>query len=136
MRGEQFGVPEERTLAFAEQSQAIEALKTGRADVVVYTITFVNRYYDTKGSSEGLEVAEPFRSPLYFNGGHFFRPDEAEFVEIWNDTLVEMKKDGFIEGQLLFWGWPASTLLGPEITRDNCCDFDDERHLNFGCLPG
>jgi polar amino acid transport system substrate-binding protein len=134
---EEFGVPEERVLGFAEQTQAIESLKSGRSDAVVYTATFVQNYVDTQGKSEGLDIAVPFRSPKYFNSGHFFRNEDADFVnEYWNPTIVELKNEGVIEALATKNGFPVSLMLDASFTKENCCtDFGDGRHNNYGCKP-
>ncbi len=132
---EDFGVPEERVLGFAEQTQAIEALKTGRADAVVYTATFVQRYVDEQGKSEGLDIAIPFRSPLYYNSGHFFRAEDADFVDqFWNPAIVELKNEGVIEALATKNGFPVSLMLDATFTKAGCCtDFGDDRFQNYGC---
>jgi polar amino acid transport system substrate-binding protein len=134
---EEYGVPAERVLGFAEQTQAIEALKTGRADAVVYTATFVQNYVDEQGASEGLDIAVPFKSPKYFNSGHFFRLEDTEFVDnVWNPAIVELKNEGKVKELATKNGFPVSLMLDASYTSENCCtDFGDGRADNYGCMP-
>lgn len=132
---EDFGIPSERAIGFAEQVQVIEAVKTGRADAGMYTANFVQRYVDEKGKEEGLDIAVPFQSPSYFNSGHAFRHDEKEFYDQWNAILADLKTEGVIDELAAKHGFPVSLMLGTSVQQNNCCGFDDGREANFGCEP-
>jgi polar amino acid transport system substrate-binding protein len=129
---EDYGVPEERALGFGEQSQAVEAVKTGRADAALYTTNFVARYVLEQGDGP-LGQAEPFVSPQYFNAGHMFRHEDAQFVAQWNDILYDMKVDGTIKRIFDDFEMAPESLLGTEVSSEQCCD--DSIGMNYGCLP-
>ncbi len=130
---EDYGIPDDRALGFGEQSQAVEAVKTGRADAALYTTNFVARYVSEQGTEGPLGQALPFVSPQFFNAGHMFRHEDAAFVEQWNDILTEMKIDGTIAGIFEDFGMAPESLLGTEVSAEQCCD--DTIGMNYGCLP-
>ena len=116
-----FGIPEERVIGYSENVQVIDDLRAGRIDAAMYTTIFVERYLADEGEGE-LERAVPFEVPGFTgNSGHAFRKEDARFLELWNQVLREMKKDGTLETIARKWNWPLDDLIGPESRSDGCC---------------
>ena len=118
---EDFGIPEERIIGYSEQVQVIDDLRAGRIDAAMYTILFVERYLTDEGEGE-LERAVPFEvTGVSGNAGHAFRKEDTRFLQLWNESLREMKKDGTIEAIARKWNWLLDDLIGPEGRSDGCC---------------
>ncbi|HBY92905.1 MAG: transporter substrate-binding domain-containing protein [Ardenticatenaceae bacterium] len=130
---EQFHIPEDRAIGYSEQVQVIDDIVAGRIDAGMYTAPFVNRYIQEQGPDSALERATPFDSPSYFNTGHGFRKDDPEFVQLWNNTLLEMKRDGTIAKIAGEFGYTDADLLGEDAKVENCCSGDNWQ--NRACLP-
>ncbi len=92
------GVPDDRVLPLQDQASLLEALKTGRVNVVVLTPSSISQM---AASSDGAaERAEPFTSPAFAAsyGGIAFRKDDTELLGAFNTAMKEfMKTPDFME---------------------------------------
>lgn len=93
---ERLGIPESQIVVFQDFSEVFFALKSGRVDLTTSTIFAANETIAADGART-VERAQPFRLPV-FDGkpainylGFGFRPDDADLVAKFNETLNGLK---------------------------------------------
>ena len=81
------GIPEDRIVPLQDQAGLMEALKTGRVNVVILTPSSISLM--AENSDGAAERAEPFSSPAYAAayGGIAFRKDDTELLAAFNEAL-------------------------------------------------
>jgi polar amino acid transport system substrate-binding protein len=85
----QAGIPEERIVPLQDQASLMEALKTGRIDVVILTPSSIGLMAENSGGA--AERAEPFTSPRFAAsyGGIAFRKEDTDLLAAFNDALAD-----------------------------------------------
>jgi polar amino acid transport system substrate-binding protein len=84
----QAGIPEERITPLQDQAALMEALKTGRIDVVILTPSSIGLMAENSGGA--AERAEPFTSPRFAAsyGAIAFRKEDSELLAAFNEALA------------------------------------------------
>ncbi len=114
------GVPDDRVLPLQDQGSLLEALKTGRANVVVLTPSSIAQMADSSGGA--AEVAAPFSSPTFAAsyGAIAFRKDDTELLGAFNTAMKEfMKTPDFMEVMKPV-GYTADRLPGDATAAEAC----------------
>jgi polar amino acid transport system substrate-binding protein len=81
------GIPDDRIVPLQDQAALMEALKTGRVNVVILTPSSISLM--AENSDGAAERAEPFSSPPFAAayGGIAFRKDDTELLAAFNEAL-------------------------------------------------
>jgi polar amino acid transport system substrate-binding protein len=81
------GIPDDRIVPLQDQAALMEALKTGRVNVVILTPSSISLMAENSGGA--AERAEPFSSPPFAAayGGIAFRKDDTELLAAFNEAL-------------------------------------------------
>jgi polar amino acid transport system substrate-binding protein len=98
----------------------MEALKTGRIDVVILTPSSVSLMAENSGGE--AERAEPFSSPRFANsyGGIAFRKEDTELLAAFNGALEDFVGSPEFMGILTPLGYNEDNLPGDATAAEAC----------------
>jgi polar amino acid transport system substrate-binding protein len=114
------GVPEDRMLPLGDQASLMEALKTGRANVVILTPSSIDLMAQNSGGA--AERAAPFSSPRWANayGGIAFRKDDTELLAGFNAAMKEFMGTPEFSEVMKPVGYSKDSLPGDATTAEAC----------------
>lgn len=120
------GVPKDRIQLFQDQTAGLAAILAGRVDALLMSGgTIAGMLKDP--NVKGLERATPFQG-LIVNGKEkidpsaiAFRPQDAEFRDLFNKSLAQVKADGTVEKIMLKYGFTKDDLAPTGLTAKDVC---------------
>jgi len=122
------GIPKERVLLFPDKTAAVGALFANRIDALVYdTGTALSILKDP--NVKGYERATPFKEVVkgkemknFMAFG--FRPEDAEFRDLFNKNLKEREADGTIEKIFTKYDYSRTDAKSTGVTTKELCGSD------------
>lgn len=124
------GVPDDRTLLFADVQSNVSALLTGRIDIAAFSAPTVARILSDENIS-GLERVAPFQGLVEDNGKErfgysaiAFRKEDADLRDLYNAQLKTLKADGTVARIMAKYGF-TDQETAPALTSDQICQATD-----------
>lgn len=111
------GVPEANMVIVPDQNAAVNALQSGRADVITMTGPALQSRLDA-AQDDGLERVDNFEQPIVDGesvrgyGASAFRQADESFVTAFNEELQKMKDSGELLQILEQFGFTEAELPG------------------------
>ncbi|MCF2943728.1 ectoine/hydroxyectoine ABC transporter substrate-binding protein EhuB [Paenibacillus tarimensis] len=122
---EKSGVPSDQIVIVPDQDAAVNALQTGRADVMAMTGPALQSRLDA-ANDDSLERVADFTQPVIDGkdvrgyGASAFRIDDTEFRDAFNAELEKMKESGELLEILQKFGFTEAELPG-DVTAEELC---------------
>lgn len=120
------GIPEAQITEFPGFAETVGALKAGRVDATMMTVTAAAKTV-TEDGGVSFEVANPFET-MVLNGKpnvHFsafgFRTDDADLVEAFNKAFIEFRGSPEHIAILEKYGLSAHELPPADVTTASLC---------------
>ncbi|WP_095205163.1 ectoine/hydroxyectoine ABC transporter substrate-binding protein EhuB [Mesorhizobium carmichaelinearum] len=121
------GIPEDRIVLFARDTEAIAGLKAGRVDAIYYPALEVSELIKKFGESE-VERVQPFTiakddkgKPLYVFQAFGFNKADSDFVAAVNDGIKNLSASGKLLEILAPYGFTKDDLPDASVTAEGLC---------------
>lgn len=122
---QQLGVPQQQTLALADQNALLQAVVQGRVYAAVLTnISLLNAVKENPGAP--VEVTPAFTpvidgKPQIEVGGFVFRKADADLLNAFNTGLKTLHDNGQWLRIVEPFGFTKDNLPGPEVSTEQLC---------------
>ncbi|WP_245838879.1 ectoine/hydroxyectoine ABC transporter substrate-binding protein EhuB [Marininema halotolerans] len=119
------GVKENQIKFVADQPTAVALLNSGRVDGVTMTGPSLLAILQS-AKAKNVSVVEDFKQPIIDGkeikgiGAAAFRPEDKDFVKIYNDGLAQMKESGELYDTIHPFGFTKKDLPGDETAEEIC----------------
>jgi len=117
------GIPEGEVVLFPDVPAALSGLEAGRVDAVGMGALSLRNVMNQMGDPP-IEIAEPFTPPEDANsyGAVYFRKDDTELIEIYNQELAEAVESGQLLQILESLGFGPEMLPPEGLTAEQLCE--------------
>ncbi|MER8434985.1 MULTISPECIES: ectoine/hydroxyectoine ABC transporter substrate-binding protein EhuB [Mesorhizobium] len=121
------GVSRDQIELFQDYNELVSALLADRVDAILMTSgTALGILNDP--NVKGIERAAPFTGRIMEDGQEelgysaiAFRPEDADFRDLFNESLAARKSDGTVWEKLSSYGFAKAELAGDKITAESLC---------------
>ncbi|AEG58049.1 ectoine/hydroxyectoine ABC transporter substrate-binding protein EhuB [Sinorhizobium meliloti] len=121
------GIPEDRVVSFALDTEAIAGLKAGRVDAIYFPSLQLSDLIHNFGDG-AVERAEPFQvakddkgNPLYVFQAFGFNKEDSDFVNALNLEIRKLNESGELLKILEPYGFMKEDVPDPNLTAAQLC---------------